>query len=114
MTIRLSTLYNGFALSSTLIGTNIGIWYGIDTARANKCTLPNMTPQEKIGEQICFGLVLGSTALLGLIIGGMYGALSPIAIPSSMYIYCTRNMRKPHTGYQEPQEPQEPQELQER
>ena len=110
MTIRLSTLYNGFALSTSLIGTNIGLWYGIDAARANKCSHPNMTPQEKIGEHICFGIVLGSTALLGTIIGGAYGALSPIAVPCSMYIYYTRNMRKPHTGSQEPQELQELQE----
>jgi hypothetical protein len=80
------------------MGGCVGVYNTVPLAMSNISTKKNLTIIETTGEILCFHTILFAGTSLGIGVGLIYGALSPITIPYSAYYLHKNNYKNPFTG----------------
>ena len=90
--MALAKLYTNTILATTTLGLGLGFYTSNLLAYENYTKKSHLTTKEKIGEHFCYGTIVISGSLMGMICGSLYGFTSPASIPLSIYLYKNPDM----------------------
>jgi hypothetical protein len=84
-------MYSTIIKTSTVIGVCGGGYYGIKEANKNYCSKKDLTLIERAGEYLCFVYICLGYGFGGAMFGGIVGIISPISIPTILYVMIKNN-----------------------